>query len=125
MKRLAAGGTAFALLAACATFQGYEGPARPAAGTAIIHGDAKLRAQLPLALVIRAVDGREVNLRYSSVSVTPGHHALIVDCQVGGAAGSTSRHHLEFDADGGASYRLRAEMRPGNASCERVYLERS
>jgi hypothetical protein len=112
-------------LAACATFQAYEGPARPASGTTIIRGDAKLRAELPLALVIRSVDGRAVDLRYSSVAVTPGHHVIIVDCQVGGATGATSRHHVEVDAEGGDSYRLQADMRPGNASCERVYLERS
>jgi len=125
VKRLLTGGVVLASLAACATFQAYEGPARPASQTATIHGDAKLRAQMPLALVIRSVDGREVDLRYSSVSVTAGHHVLIIDCQVGSAAGSTSRHHVELDADGGESYRLQAEMQPGNANCERVYLERS
>jgi len=112
-------------LAGCATFQAYDGPARPASETTIIRGDAKLRAEMPLALVIRSVDGRAVDLRYSSVAVTPGHHDVIVDCQAGGAMGATSRHHVEFDAEAGESYRLQADMRPGNASCERVYLERT
>jgi len=113
-------------LAACATYQAYDGPGQPSSATAVIHGDAKLRAELPLALVIRSVDGREVDLRYASVAVTAGHHVLIVDCQVGGATGGeTSRHHVEVDAQGGEKYRLQAEMRPGNASCERVFLERS
>jgi hypothetical protein len=125
VKRLAGVSVAFAALAACATFQAYDGPARPAAETAIVRGDAKLRAGLPLALVIRSVDGREVDLRYSSVAVTSGHHVLIVDCQLDGAAGASSRHHVELDADGGESYRLQAEMRPGNASCQRVFLEPS
>jgi hypothetical protein len=116
---------AFVALAACATYQAYEGPRRPAAEVATIHGDAKLRAELPLALVIRSIDGHEVDLRYSNVAVSVGHHELIVDCQVGGASGSTSRHHVEFDADGGASYRLHADMRPADATCQRVYLEPS
>jgi hypothetical protein len=125
MKRLTLLAIASLGLAACATFQAYDGPARPASEITIIRGDAKLRAALPLALVIRSVDGRAVDLRYSSVAVTPGHHVVIVDCQVGGATGATSRHHVELDAEGGESYRLQADMRPGNASCERVYLERS
>jgi hypothetical protein len=125
MKRFLAGGVVLTSLAACATFRAYEGPARPSSQTATIRGDAKLRAEMPLALVIRSVDGREVDLRYSSVSVTLGHHVLIIDCQVGGAAGSTSRHHVELDAGGGESYRLQAEMQPGNVGCGRVYLERS
>lgn len=110
-------------LAACATYQAYDGPSQPKSATAVINGDAKLRADMPVALVIRSVDGRTVDLRYASVAVTAGHHVLIVDCQVGGANGSTSRHHVEVDAGGGETYRLQAEMRPSNASCERVFLE--
>ena len=115
---------ALVTLAGCATFDAYDGASRPASETAIIRGDAKLRAELPLALVIRSVDGRTVDLRYSSVAVAPGHHEVIVDCQVGGASGSTSRHHVELDAQGGESYRLRADMRPTDATCQRVYLEK-
>jgi hypothetical protein len=125
MRRLLLPAVAALDLAACATFQAYEGPARPAAETAIIRGDAKLRAEMPLALMIRSVDGRAVDLRYSSVAVTEGHHVVIVDCQVGGVGGTTSRHHVEVDAEGGESYRLQADMRPGNASCARVYVERT
>ena len=124
MKFMIAAALAAAALAGCATYRAYDGPSRAAAEVTTIHGDAKLRAELPLALVIRSVDGRAVDLRYSSIVVTKGHHTLIVDCQVGGAAnGSTSRHHVEIDAEGGESYRLQAEMRPGNRSCERVVLE--
>lgn len=113
-----------AALAGCATFKAYDGSGLPASETAIIRGDAKLRAELPLALVIRQVDGRGVDLRYSSVAVAPGHHEVIVDCQVGGASGTTSRHHVEVDAQAGESYRLRADMRPTDATCQRVYLEK-
>jgi hypothetical protein len=116
---------ALATLAGCATFKAYDGAGKPASETAIIRGDAKLRAELPLALVIRSVDGRTVDLRYSSVAVAPGHHDVIVDCQVGGASGSTSRHHVEFDAQGGENYRLQADMRPTDATCQRVYLQKS
>jgi len=127
MRRLAvaAASACAVMLAACATYRAYEGPARPASEIAVIRGDAKLRANMPLALVIRAIDGQPVDLRYSSVAVGRGHHSLIVDCQVGGASGATTRHHVEVDADGGESYRLQAEMQPGNATCRRVYLERT
>lgn len=123
MRLLIAAALAATVVAGCATYQAFDGPSRAAGEVATIRGDAKLRAQLPLALVIRSVDGRAVDLRYSSVVVAKGHHTLIVDCQVGGATGSTSRHHLELDAEGGDSYRLQAEMRAGNRGCERVVLE--
>jgi len=109
---------AVAPLAACATYQAYDGPSQPKSATALISGDAKLRAELPLALVIRSVDGRTVDLRYASVAVTAGHHVLIVDCQVGGAAaGETSRVPRGLrprDPD------LRGEVRKGDGAPLRV-----
>jgi hypothetical protein len=109
--------------AGCATFRAYEGPARPSRAVAIVHGDAKLRARMPLALVIRAVDDRPVDLRYSSVALLPGQHQVLVDCQLGDQLGAASRHRVEVDAVAGARYRLRAEMRSGNRSCERVLAD--
>jgi hypothetical protein len=110
-------------LAGCATYQSYEGTRRPREEIAVVHGDAKLRAEMPVAVVIRAVDGRPVDIKYSSVALAPGKHELVVDCQVGGATGSTTRHRLEVDLGGGDSYRLSAEMSPGNRSCAKVVLE--
>lgn len=111
------------LLAGCATYQGYEGPRRASDDIAVIHGDAKLRAEMPVAVVIRSVDGRPVDIKYSSVALAPGKHELIIDCQVGGTTGSTTRHRLEVDVGGGESYRLSARMSPGNRTCAQVVLE--
>jgi hypothetical protein len=113
------------MLAACGTFQAYEGSHKSANEVAVISGAAKLRATTPLALVIRAVDGKEVDLRYSSVALLPGKHSLLIDCQVGGSGATASRHELEVEVAAGERYRLQAEMRPGNRSCERVDLEQS
>lgn len=122
MKRYSAAAIGVLGLAACATYQAYDGPAHSSSDTAIVRGDAKLRAALPLALVIRSVDGRAVDLRYSSVALAAGHHEIIVDCQVGDAKGTTSRHHVVLDVQGGERYRLQADMKPRDKTCERVYL---
>jgi hypothetical protein len=122
MKRALSAALA-SLLCSCATYQAYEGPSRSSSELAIIEGSAKLRSELPLALVIRSVDGREVDLRYSSVAVEPGKHQLIVDCQVGGSAGTASRHAVVIEVSAGTRYRLNAQMSPGNRSCAGVELE--
>ena len=113
------------LLAGCATYQAYDGPRRSAGEVAVISGSAKVRTQLPVALVIRAVDGREVGLQYSSVAVSAGTHELLVDCQVSGDIATASRHSLNVEVDGGSRYRLTARMSPGNRSCAEVTLESS
>jgi hypothetical protein len=122
--RVVAGALLLAM-AGCATFRAYDGERRPAGEVAVISGEAKLRAATPLALVIRAVDGRTVDLRYNSVELLPGKHSLLIDCQVGGEAATASRHAVEVEVGAGERYRLRAEMRPGNRSCERVQIERT
>ena len=111
------------LLAGCATFQGYDGPKRPASELAIVSGSSKFSAHSPLALIIRSVDERNVDVRYNSISLTPGKHRLIVDCHVGEEAGAASRHTLDIDVEAGDRYGLAAQMRPGNRSCESVTLE--
>jgi chorismate synthase len=107
----------------CATYHAYDGPRRPADKVAIVSGTAKLRAATPLALVIRAVDDRPVDVRYSSVALTPGRHRLLVDCQLGEQPGAASRHSIDIDVGAGERYRLTAEMRPGNRACARIDLE--
>ena len=119
---------AFVLLASgCGTFQAYEGPTRPNSEVAIITGDAKLRTITPLALIIRSVDGRPVDVQFASVAVEPGEHELLVDCQVGGtdaaSEASVSRHAVHATVNAGERYRLSADMQPGNRACARVVLE--
>jgi hypothetical protein len=112
-----------ALLAGCGTFQAYEGAQRPASELAIVSGASKFSANSPLALIIRSVDERAVDVRYSSVALTPGRHRLIIDCHVGEEAAAASRHVLDVDVGAGDRYRLRAEMEPGNRACASVALE--
>ena len=114
---------AVSLAASCATYQGYEGPKKPASQVATIEGTAKLRTTLPLALVIRSIDGREVGLQYSAVAVEPGKHTILVDCQVSGPPASTSRHALDVEFSPGVRYKLSARMDAGNRSCVAVDLE--
>jgi hypothetical protein len=113
------------LLVACGTFRAYDGSHKSASEVAVISGAAKLRATTPFALVIRAVDGKEVDVRYSSVALLPGKHSLLIDCQVGGSGTTASRHAIDVEVAAGERYRLQADMRPGNRSCERVTLEPS
>jgi len=110
------------LVAACATYHAYDGPQRPAAQLAVISGSSKLRAATPLALVIRAVDDRSVDVGYSTVALTPGRHRLLVDCQLGEQSGTASRHSIDVDVGAGERYRLTAAMRPGNRSCASVQI---
>ena len=121
--RFAGGALLLATVAGCATFQAYDGAHKASSEVAVVTGDAKLRADMPLALVIRAVDGRSVDVRYSSVALLPGKHSLLIDCQLGGSTATASRHELDVDVGAGDRYRLEAEMRPGNRSCDQVHLE--
>jgi hypothetical protein len=114
-----------AAVSGCATFQAYDGARKSGSEVAVISGDAKLRADMPLALVIRAVDGRTVDVRYSSVALLPGKHSLLIDCQLGGSTAIASRHELDIEVFAGEHYRLQADMRPGNRSCDNVALESS
>jgi len=113
---------AAALTSGCATYAAYEGEKLPSSEVAIITGTAKIRTTLPLALVIRSVDGRDVGVQYASVSVAAGRHVLIVDCQVTGEFANTSRHTIEEEFEGGERYHLTATMAAGNRSCESVNL---
>jgi len=110
--------------AACATYHAYDGPQRPSSEVAVVIGASKLRAAMPLALVIRSVDDRSVDVGYSNVALTPGRHRLLVDCQLGEQPGTASRHSIDVDVGAGERYRLTAEMRPGNRSCKSVELKR-
>ena len=123
MRRVAPLLLALLLQASCATYQAYDGPKRAADELAIVSGASKFRATTPLALIIRSVDERTVDVRYNSVALTPGKHQLIVDCQLGDEPGTASRHVLDVDVGAGDRYGLSAEMAPGNRSCESVSLE--
>lgn len=103
------------------TLRAYDGAAQPKGELAVIKGDYRVRAGAPVSLILRRVDDRVLDLRYSAVAVTPGKHELLVDCLVREYQSET-RHALEVDLDSGV-YRLQPEMAPGNRSCATVRLE--
>jgi hypothetical protein len=112
---------AFATLAGCATYAGYEG-GRPAEGVATIHADPRLNAGLPMTVTIRRVDAREIGPQYSNVAVAAGSHRLLVDCTMG-ATRATTRYELDVEVEPGGHYRLVADSAPGNRTCGEVRLE--
>jgi hypothetical protein len=122
MTRTAAVLPAAALLAACATLQAYDGPRWAAGELALIDGDPRINAGLPLAAVIRKIDARVVGVGYSRVTVAPGSHLLLVDC-VMAATHTTSRFELNVSVEAGRRYRLVSDSAPGNGRCGAVRLE--
>ncbi len=111
-----------ALLAACATEQAYDGPRRAAGEVALIAGDPRINAGLPLAAVIRKIDARVVGIGYSRVAVAPGSHVLLVDCMMA-ATHETSRFEIDVSVAAGRHYRLMSDSAPGNGRCGAVRLE--
>ena len=122
LARLVLAAVGAAVLAGCATEQLYAGPARGAAGIALIEGDPRINAGLPLTAVIREVDGRVLGLASSRVALEPGRHVLLVDCTMAETR-STTRHELKVEVEAGSRYRLGADSAPGNRSCGAVRLE--
>ena len=122
LARLTLFATGAALAAGCATERLYGGPARPAQEVAIVDGDPRINAGLPLAAVIREVDGRVLALATSRVALEPGRHVLLVDC-IMAQTRSTTRHELKVEVEAGSRYRLAADSAPGNRRCGAVRLE--
>jgi hypothetical protein len=104
-------------LAGCATLRL---PDPQGMGTARVSGDPAISAGLPVQALLRQVDGRHVDMRYSSIEVPAGHHALLVDCRVA-ETGATSRHALDVELESGVSYRLVAVATAQR--CEAVELQ--
>lgn len=103
------------------TLQAYDGPKQSKTELAVIKGDYRIRAGAPVSLILRRVDDRILDLRYSAVALEPGKHELLVDCLVKEYQTET-RHAVQVDLDSGV-YRLMPDMAPGNRSCATVHLE--
>lgn len=110
--------TATAVLSGCLPLRAYEGPRLPTSETAHLAGDYKIRAGAPLSLLLRQVDGRTLDLRYSAVDLLPGEHRLLVDCVIDGAV--ASRHSVTTLVDAGRRYMLAADTTPGQRECTNV-----
>ncbi len=89
-------------------------------GTARVSGDPAFSAGLPVQVLLRQVDGRRVDVRYSSIEIPAGRHQLLVDCRVA-ESGSTSRHALDVELFAGVHYRLVAVA--STRGCDAVELE--
>lgn len=106
-----------AALGGCATMKVAD---TEGVGTARVSGDPAFSAGLPVQVLLRQVDGRRVDVRYSSIEVPAGRHQLLVDCRVA-ESGSTTRHALDAELFAGVHYRLVAIA--STRSCEGVELE--
>lgn len=106
-------------LSGCGSFQAYEGPRLPAAERALIHADPAFSAGLPVQVILRKVDEREVPLNRARVEVAPGRHQLIVDCRYA-ATGASTRFAIAAEVEAGAAYRLEAQAT--GRGCEAVTL---
>ncbi|MFL6620069.1 MAG: hypothetical protein ACJ8MH_15805 [Povalibacter sp.] len=109
-------------LTGCMTQRVYDGPQLPRDEVAIISGDLRFTAGVPVSALLRQVDGRTLSLTENSVEVPSGKHSLLIDCKVQ-ETGSTTRHSIEVDVYGGQHYRLVAETGPGLRECTSVALE--
>ena len=121
MRRRRLALAAAAMLAGCATVNMYEGPRRAAAEIALIRGDPRVSAGLPLAAVIRKLDARAAGLAETRFALEPGRHELLVDCLVA-AARTTTRFELTVEVQAGGRYALVADAAPGNQRCGAVRL---
>lgn len=121
-KLLLAPAAALLLCAGCMTRQSYDGPRLPQDEIARISGDPSFNAGIPVAALLRQVDGSTLRVTQSSVDVLPGAHRLLVDCRIQETK-STTRHSLDVEVYAGRHYKLVAETGPGLRECTSVRLE--
>lgn len=107
-RRLVASAVAAATLTGCGSFQAYEGPRLPSAARALIHADPAFSAGLPVQVILRKVDDREVPVNRATVAVEPGRRQLIVDCRHA-ETGASTRFVIDAEVAAGTAYRLEAE----------------
>lgn len=112
---------AFVFISGCANFVAYSGEPANAYSAATIKGVSPWFAISPIGIVIKAMDGHQVNRFASKVRVSPGQHQLDVVCQldINGQRFFT-RHKLEVKVGAGKLYHL-SSRRKGDV-CE-VFLE--
>jgi hypothetical protein len=108
-------------LSSCMSLRAYDGERRDNDEVATVLGDFKVRAGAPVSLLLRKVDERVVDVRYSSVKLLPGKHRLLIDCKV--QDGGTSRYALEEELSAGVRYRIVTDTDAGNRNCENVRLD--
>lgn len=101
--------TAAALaLAGCGSLQAYDGARLPAGERAVVRADPSVSAGLPVEVILRKVDDRDVPVARTAVELRPGPHRFVVDCRVR-EAGVVTRFVIDAEVEAGASYRLEAD----------------
>jgi hypothetical protein len=108
--------------ASCATeSMSASGPVDPG-DAATISADSVFNFLPAMVVVIKEVDGVPVQSTVTKVSVSPGHHKLVVTCQVT----STPQAHiqtLEVDVMPKGSYRLGVKVGPTAGPCDAVAIK--
>ncbi len=111
------------VLAGCGNLSAYPGEEQPRDKVAIIRGDVKFGGSLPILVTLRKVDDIVVGVRQSKVSVLPGEHVLLVDCEVS-ENNDITRHVVNVSVLAGETYNLEAVIAPGNRECINVVARR-
>lgn len=106
---------------ACGTYQAYPGAALPAAETAIIIGDYRIRANSPVGIYLRKIDGQVIPQNNSKIAVRPGIHSVLVDCYLD-RPDNLTRHEVEVEVEAGQRYRFQPVFATGNWDCDSVKL---
>ena len=116
MRRFAVAAVALSVCG-CATYRVAD---TRGAGVAWVSADPVISAGLPVRVILRKIDARQVDARYSSAELPAGRHEFLVDCRVA-ETGAASRHMVVAELESGMRYRL-----VGIASsrrCDSVELE--
>jgi len=108
-------------LAACAT-ENISSSGGANSDAATISGDSEFNFMAGIAVVMKEVDGVPVHLSTTRVSLAPGHHKLIVKCEVITTA-QTLTQNLEVDVVPKGTYRLGAKVGGSGGLCEAIAVK--
>jgi hypothetical protein len=109
-------------IASCATESIGASAAVDPSNAATISGDSEFNFLPAMAVVIKEVDGVPVQKTVTRVSVSPGHHKLVVRCEVINAA----RYYmqtLEVDVVPKGTYRLGVKVGQSAGPCQAVAVK--
>ena len=104
-------------IASCATQS--IGAAVDSSNAATISGDSEFNFLFPMAVVMKEVDGVPIQKSTTRVSLSPGHHKLVVRCEVISAA-RVYTQTLEVDLVPKGAYQLGVRVTGSVGPCEAV-----
>ena len=109
-------------VAACATENLSSSGGADSAAAATISADSEFNFLPSMAVVMKEVDGVAIQKSTTRVSVSPGHHKLVVRCEVITAAQAYTQT-LEVDVVPKGTYRLGVKVRGSAGPCEAVAVK--